>query len=406
MILRFLRFVGLGVTVTGLSMGGTYAQAAASNIDPESLALLSHLVEINTETTNLAGLERAREVLIPEFEALGMAVTRHKTDGAGHEVLSFEVPNAHPKLLMVGHLDTVFPVDSPFQRFEQHGQRLTGPGVIDMKGGLVLELNVLSKLRERGLLDKVRVVINDDEEVGSIHSKDTLRQLAADIPYGLVFEPGLEDGAVVDSQAGVRWIRLDVKGKASHAGLEPEKGIDACLDLALKLQHIAALAQPADGLTINPGVIQGGTKPNVVCDHASVTLDVRFRTLEQWQSVDAGIKEIASKSDVYNALLHQGTQTEYTQLAEMDLLPLAQTTELSRRLKDAAQALGQNVAARAVGYGSDGNNLAITGMQLLVGLGPYGGGMHSDREFMNSQSFSDRLALVTLFVSQLLSNKG
>lgn len=388
----------LAAAALSLVMG---AAAPAQAMEPHYRELLGRLVNINTASDNIAGLGQVRGILIPQFEALGLVLTRHRLAQDGREVLSFELPGATPKVMLVGHLDTVFAATGPFQTLKDEGERLTGPGVIDMKGGVVLLLNVLAQLKKQGGLEQVRVVLNDDEELGSPHSKATLRQLAAGLRYGLVFEPGLADGAVVSSQSGVRWIKLSTTGKAAHAGLEPEKGIDACLDLTIKARKVAELAQPGKGLTINPGLLQGGSKPNVVCEKASVTFDIRFRSLADWEQLSAAIERISAVSDVVNPLLKQGTHTEMTQLAEMPLLPAASSTDLVARIQDNARALGQTVPARAVGYGSDGNNLAETGLQLLVGVGPYGGGMHSDQEYMLTNSYQERLALLTRLIAQI-----
>ncbi|AOY01922.1 M20/M25/M40 family metallo-hydrolase [Jeongeupia sp. USM3] len=388
--------------LTGLLLAAAFSGGAwAAAIEPAYVQLLKQIVEVNTETRNTAGLAQARELLIPQFAALGMTPTRHALAEQGREVLSFDTPDKAPKVMLVGHLDTVFAKDSRFQQFADLGDRFAGPGIIDMKGGLVLMLNVLAQLKQAGRLEHVRVVINDDEEIGSPYSKKTLRSLAAGIPYGLVFEPGLEDGAVVRSQSGVRWIRLTSTGKAAHAGLEPENGLDACLDLAKKVARITALARPQQGLTINPGVIEGGTKPNVVCDKASVTFDVRFRETADWQRLSAAIDDIARQSDVYNDRLKRGVRSEVKQIAEMPLLPAEQTSVLAARFEAVAHQLGQPFHARAVGYGSDGNNLSDTGMQLLVGVGPYGGGMHTDSEHLLLSAYRDRLTLLTRLLSQL-----
>lgn len=373
---------------------------AAEEIAPAYLQLLQTIVDINTDSHNVDGLAQVRNTLIPYFEALGLEVTHHPL-ADGHEVLSFETDNATPTVLLIGHLDTVFSPTSPFQTISREGDRLMGPGVIDMKGGVVLMLNALEQLKSTGQLANVRVVLNDDEEIGSTHSKPVLQQLAQGVPYALVFEPGLEDGAVVSSQSGVRWIKLTTFGKAAHAGLEPENGIDACLDLATKITKLAALAQPEMGLLINPGVIEGGSKPNVVCDKASVTVDVRFQDFSDWERVADAIEKIRSHSDVYNQKLQQGTRTELVQLAEMPLLPDSDTHTLVVQAENAAQSLGQSFKARGVGYGSDGNNLASQNISILVGLGPYGGGMHSDKEFMQLSSYVDRLALVTALIEKL-----
>jgi glutamate carboxypeptidase len=375
---------------------------ASEPMAPPYRALLEEIVAINTDTRNTEGLARLRDVLVPRFEALGLKAVRHRIE-PGREVLSFEVPDAKPDLLLLGHLDTVFPPTSTFRSVRWEADRVHGPGVIDMKGGVVLMLNVLERLRGTRQLQRVRVVLNDDEEIGSPHSKHVIRKLAAGLTYGLVFEPGLEDGAFVSSQSGVRWLRLTSIGKAAHAGLEPENGIDACLDLAHKVRAVTGLAEPAKGLTINPGVIEGGTKPNVVCEKASVTLDVRFRDASDWQRVSSAIDEIAERSDVFNPRLQQGTKTEKTLLAEMPMLPSAITDELVQHVQALSPLVGQKVTARGVGYGSDGNHLADIGIRLLVGVGPYGGGMHSDKEFMLLNSYRERLELLIGLIQTKLS---
>ncbi|MEO6918184.1 MAG: M20/M25/M40 family metallo-hydrolase [Collimonas sp.] len=394
----------LSVMALSIALIGTAGSTRAEAITPPYRELLQKLVDINTETQNLAGLSQVRQLLIPRFEALGLMATRHRLAQDGREVLSFEKPGAKPKVLLVGHLDTVFAANGAFQLLQQQDDHLLGPGVIDMKGGVVLMLNVLAQLQahDPDSLEQVRVVLNDDEEVGSPYSKAMLRTLAQGVPYGLVFEPGLEDGAVVSSQSGVRWIKLTTFGKATHAGLEPENGIDACLDLAIKIRKVTELAQPDRGLTLNPGVIEGGSKPNVVCEKASVTFDIRFRSLADWQTVSAAIERIGGQSDVVNPRLQRGTRTEVTQIAEMPLLPASSTAVLLRQMQAASVVVGQTFRARAVGYGSDGNNLADSNIELLVGVGPYGGGMHSEHEFMRLNAYPERLALVTQLISQLL----
>lgn len=390
--------------LTTLTFGLALHAAAHANPDaiaPHYLELLRDIVNINTDTQNVTGLAKAREVLIPHFEELGMKTSRHRLAEPGREVLSFELPGAEPRVLLVGHLDTVFGESSAFQTFELQSDRVVGPGVIDMKGGIVLMLNVLAQLKQSGQLGAVRVVLNDDEEIGSPHSKQTLRALGRGIPYGLVFEPGLDDGAVVSSQAGVRWIKLTSQGKAAHAGLEPENGIDACLDVVRKVQKLTDLSRPEVGLTINPGVIEGGRKPNVVCDRASVTVDVRFRSPADWRDLASAIERIRAHSDVFNQRLGQGAASQVTQLAEMPPLPASSTQTLVESWKVVTAQLGRSFKARGVGYGSDGNHLADLGMQLLVGLGPYGGGMHSDKEFMWLSSYRERLTLVTALVQKL-----
>jgi glutamate carboxypeptidase len=373
---------------------------AHAEIAPEYMQLLQQVVDINTDTRNTEGLNAIRKVLIPQFEALGFQVAS-KDVGEGHQVLVIERQDAKPSILLLGHLDTVFPKTSAFQSLRKEPNRLVGPGVIDMKGGIILMLNALRDLSKTNKLDALRIVLNDDEEIGSPYSKAMLRSLAQGMKYGLVFEPGLEDGALVKGQASVRWLRLSVEGRAAHAGLEPQNGINACVSLAKKISEIAALAEPERGLTVNPGVIEGGTKPNVVCEKASSTIDVRFRDQSDWEKFSARLEEIRLERSVYNELLQADAQAELKEIADLPLLPESATSNLVGIAQEAARSVGQTVAARTVGYGSDGNNIAQTGIQLLVGLGPYGGGMHTAKEHLLISAYVERLNLVKALLNNL-----
>ena len=376
-----------------LALSGDVLATPTPAIAPEYEQLLEQLVNINSDTRNPEGLQAVRVLLVPHFEKLGLVSSVHELKD-GRRLLSFEAGASQPKILLIGHLDTVFPATGSFLRLRREGKRLIGPGVIDMKGGVVLLLNALGELKREGRMPAVRVVLNDDEEIGSPYSKLRLRELAHGMRYGLVFEPGLEDGAVVKGQAGVRWFKLTVRGRAAHAGLEPQNGTSACVELAHKLIQVAGLTRLERGLSLNPGVIEGGTKPNIVCEQASSTVDVRFQNPADLAYVRSEMERIGKHSTLHNANLGEGTHSGWTQIAELPLLPEERTQELVQVAQSVAKGLGQNLPARTVGYGSDGNNLADNGIPLLVGLGPYGGGLHTDHEFLDTDGYARRLLLV------------
>ena len=243
------------------------AESPASRVIAEKwMALLKDLVEINSGTENVAGIEDVRKKVIPEFEKLGYHATIADF-GNGHKLVSFDmpgdIPGQGPNILLAGHLDTVFPKISPFQKLTQTGDELHGPGVMDMKGGVVMILNLLSDF-DMSTRKQIRIVLNDDEEIGSPNSKKKFDELAANIPFGLIFEPGLPNGDVITSSSGVHWIEINVKGLAAHAGMGFQKGLNACLALSEKLPRIAQLTNFGRDLTVNIGSIEGGTKPNVV----------------------------------------------------------------------------------------------------------------------------------------------
>lgn len=377
--------------------------SSIQSIDNRWLVVLKKLVEENSGSNNLEGLERNRKILIEEFERIGFVTTIHEVRG-GHKVLSFQKKEANPDIALIGHIDTVFEANTNFRVFSVEKEKITGPGLIDMKGGLVLMMNLLDQLNQENpeLANKIRVVINDDEETGSTYSKDKLMELTKDLSYGMVFEPGLDNGDLVTSQLGVNWIQIDVKGKAAHAGLEPEKGVSACTELSYKLIKLERLMNYQKGPFINPGVIEGGSKPNVICDRASVKVDIRFVDDKQMESTYKKIQKIVETSTVYNEIIKQGTTASLQKLAALPSMPESATKDLFIFAQEAGLEIGQTVKGQRVGYGSDANHLASSGLKLLVGLGPYGGKMHTEEEYMLISAYKERLQLNYQLIKQVL----
>ena len=199
------------------------------------ITLLKNSVEINSSTDNPEGLDAMRSLLVPELAALGFRT--HEVDlGSQHKILLADFPRRKSRASSCRTCRHCLSKASPFQKFQAEEKQLKGPGIIDMKGGLVLMLHVLSELKaSNASLKKIRILLNDDEEIGSIFSEPKFKELTHGIKNALVFEPGLPNQALVTSHSGVHWLRLTVKGKAAHAGLEHEKGINACVEMANKI---------------------------------------------------------------------------------------------------------------------------------------------------------------------------
>jgi len=368
---------------------------------PAWQTLLQQIVDINSGTQNTVGLEAVRQVLIPQFEKVGFEVTAHELKD-GHKLVSMVVPGGKPELLLMGHIDTVFKKDSPFQKYAVEGERIYGPGIVDMKAGIVLMLGLAKAFEGTDRLAKIMVVINDDEEIGSPYSKALVKELVAGVRSGLIFEPGLPGGGVVTSQSGVRWLRLSVKGKASHAGLEPQLGINACVELGDKAVRLSKLSDYTRKLSVNVGVIRGGTKPNVVCETAKTEIDIRYVEDDDLQKTLRDVQAITDEMFVYNDVLGAAPTAELTTFAVMPSMPASRTKRLYRLLEIAGKKTGQQIDGNHVGYASDANLMAETGMDLLVGLGPYGGGMHTDREFLTISTYRERLDLTKALVEEIL----
>jgi glutamate carboxypeptidase len=370
-------------------------------IESKWLNLLQSVVDINSGSGNTVGSDQVRQLLIPEFEALGFRFHIHSVH-ENHRVLVFDFPDSQPTLLLVGHLDTVFPPHSSFQKLKIEGNQLIGPGVIDMKGGIVLLLNILSRLKSEIDLKAIRIVINDDEEIGSAYSHGLLKELGKGMPYGLVFEPGLPDRSIVTSESGALWMELKVDGVAAHAGLEHKKGVNAGMELAHKLVKLSSLTNYSRGLTFSVGTLQGGSRANVVCEHASAKIDIRYVEKEDLDHILEELERIRAEMTI------QGNETGALPTAEIRTLAIVPSFARSSAeslfpfLRAAQKETGQQIHGQHVGYTSDANHLAQTGMSLLVGLGPYGGGMHTDHEFMSLESYSERLDFGKSLVRSIL----
>lgn len=278
-----------------------------------------------------------------------------------------------------------------------------------MKGGVVLLLQVLSELKAAGKssdalssLKKVRVLINDDEEIGSPYSKPHFSKFTRGISNALIFEPGLSDGGFASSHSGVHWMELTVRGKAAHAGLEHNKGVNACVELGSKVFKMSQLTDYSKQLTVNVGFIHGGIKPNVVCEEAHAKVDIRYRDASDLKSVLAKLDQIKSETVVHNPLLNQRPTAELSVLGEVPSMSESATVELLNRARKFEGELGYPIRAQHVGYGSDGGPLEAAGLNVLVGLGPYGEGMHTDQEFMYAESYNQRLKLSLILIRSLL----
>ena len=404
-----ISFILLIVPVFGFSLIATAMTSASSELkskflDTQALKFIEDLVVIPTGSQLTSEQQIARNRVIEEFADL--SIHPRIIDGdQSRKILVFDRDQNPGKILLLGHIDTVFGGQSSKLRLEDG--KIFGQGVIDMKGGIALIHQVLQEITKAhgpDILQKIRVVLNDDEEIGSPGSKVVLRQLAQDAKAILIYEPGLPSGSVISAQAGVQWLKMTVHGKASHAGLEPEKGLNACVELAHKITKLASLNQYSKHLTVNPGLIEGGTVPNTICEKAAVTIDVRYLNASDLDGVMKNISRIQKTHATRNKSLNLVPTADMTTIVTLPPLPDQSKTSLFDELKHAAKSTHQSIGTESVGYASDGNHLASLGLPILVGLGPFGGGMHTGTEFMTIDSFDQRVDLNVALLKRLLGN--
>jgi glutamate carboxypeptidase len=299
-------------------------------------------------------------------------------------------------VLLVGHLDTVWPTGTVARwPFGVGDDRASGPGVFDMKAGVVQLLFALALVGERRGLDGVTVVLTTDEEIGSPTSRALLAEEAHGARAVLIPEPSF-DGALKTERKGVALYRVEAVGRAAHAGLNPEQGINAALEIARQVQELAGLADPSAGTTVTPSLISAGTATNTVPAAAVAHFDVRFATREEAERVAAGFAAVRPAVP--------GATTTVEQETFVPPLERSSSTELFELAKRLQGELGLPPLCEAsVGGGSDGNHIAALGVPTLDGLGAVGDHAHGEGEFVVVSAMAERAALLAALVSELLS---
>lgn len=301
-------------------------------------------------------------------------------------------------ILILGHLDTVWPLGTLAERpFEVVDGRVTGPGVFDMKGGLVAVVHALSRLRARGGLPPVRMLVTTDEEVGSPRSRDQVATEARRCGRVLVPEPCGSDGAIKTARKGVAMGELIVHGRASHSGLAPEEGINAAVVLGGLLERVTRLDDPERGTTVTPTVMEGGTAVNAVPARAAVRIDVRFFHEDELVRVEEALRALPVPAGARLEVHVRRNRPAMRPEASEPLLPA---------LRAAAAETGLEVGTVTVGGASDGNLGAAAGAAVLDGLGPEGGGAHAEHEHITVPGLDARIRLLSALVPHVAAVGG
>jgi glutamate carboxypeptidase len=348
---------------------------------------IQRLVECESPTEDLAACNQVVDLAVEIANKL-LNTPATKINENGRPVFWWGTKN--PKIVLLCHLDTVWPKGSFKPTWKIEADTATGPGVFDMKAGFVQALYAVSQID--GAQEKVALVATTDEETGSATSKDLIERLAKTAQAVLVFEASL-NGKVKTGRKGTAMYQVNVIGKASHAGLEPEKGINATTELAKLVLQIAALENPEFGTTAVPTVMQSGTTTNTVPALAKLDIDVRSFTISELNRIDKSIRSLAS--DV--------AKVEVTGGVNRPPLETSSSMELYEKLEKVAKDLGLSPIGHAsVGGASDGNLAAAAGAKVLDGLGAIGMGAHAPGESIKISTIEERIKLTTAFINELL----
>jgi glutamate carboxypeptidase len=362
------------------------------------LAELTALAEHESPSRDKPRLDALAATIARRWSALGGAVEIvANPNGGDHVVARFTGGTDQRPSLVLGHFDTVWPVGTlakmPVRR---EGVRLHGPGVYDMKADLVLVGAVFDAIAAAGrrLARPVVVLFTSDEEIGSPTSRALIEKTAASCEHVFVLEPPLADGSLKTARKGVGRFSMAIEGKAAHAGVAPELGASAIVELAHQILRVQSLNDPSAGTTLNVGLIRGGTTPNVVPAHASAEIDVRAVTRAGAEAVERALASLAPVTPGTRVSVAGGFNRPPMERTEA-------VAALFERAREVGQRLGLKLTEGSTGGGSDGNFTAALDVPTLDGLGVEGGGAHADDEHIVMSSFPERAALLAALILEL-----
>ncbi len=349
---------------------------------------LRTLVEIESPSLDLVALQASAE-------ALGAMIERH----LGRPAVLVDSPagphvhwsgGGEPRVLLLGHHDTVFPLGALAARpFHVADGRATGPGVFDMLAGIVQALHGLASLDD---LSGVELLFSADEEVGSLASRGLIEERAMACGAVLVLEPSADGGLLKTGRKGCGTFDVTVRGRASHAGLEPEKGVNALVEVAHQVLAINEIGRPDIGTTVTPTVADVGTADNVVPALGQIKVDVRVESAAEKERVETAMAGLTAVDPEASVVVSGGVnRPPMPESASAQLMPLVEL-------------VAPDLGGLAVGGGSDGNFTAAIGVPTLDGLGAVGGGAHADHEFVLVDTMPERAALIAGLVELICSN--
>jgi glutamate carboxypeptidase len=357
------------------------------------------LVRLESPSTDKAAVDRCGGELATRLEAMGARVTRLAQPERGDHVRA-EFGDGRPRVLLLGHFDTVWSVGQLNRMpLREEAGRLHGPGVFDMKAGIGVAMLAMRAIRERQpVTPRVTMLWTTDEEIGSESSRATIEAAAREHECVLVLEPSLPGGAAKTSRKGCGDFELTVTGISAHAGVDPGKGASAIHELARQIVAIEALQDLERGVSINVGLISGGSRTNVVAETAHASIDVRVPTMADAATIEAELRALRPRL--------RGTKLELRgAVARPPLERGPHVARLFEVARSVAAELGQDLREGGTGGGSDGNFTAALGVPTLDGLGPRGDGAHALHEYVVLDDLPWRAALLAGVLNRLTAGE-
>ncbi len=360
--------------------------------EPEMFRLLEKMVLIQSGSYNKNGIDSVVKLIDSSFEGNNVKtrVIEQKTFG-NHIIVRSDCDKSDSgQILITGHMDTVFPEDTRFNWYKEDEKNVYGPGVIDMKGGLVVGIFAIKALDYAGLLTSIPItfIFNSDEEIGSKTSKKLIKKEAEKSSFAFVLECGGDNGEIVTGRKGNITGKLHIKGKAGHAAFAGKDKASAILEMARKIIAIEAMNDHERGITANVGTVKGGIGSNTIAEHAVAGVDFRFVKENDNRTIKKKIEEITGSTTV--------PETK-AQFEISSARPPMEETKKIKSLYKAIEKTGNNIGVPVKPQFrqgvSDANFIAMEGIPVIDGLGPIGGKDHSDKEFMIKKTLAQRASL-------------
>ncbi len=354
---------------------------------------LIEICAIDSGSDYKPGLDALVGWLGGRMREIGMHTTTIENEKWGNDLRGTVKGNGRGNVLLLGHIDTVYPVGTATQQpVRLDGETLYGPGVCDMKGCILSALYAIEAILDMNYRDfgEIRFLCVSDEEIFERHSLNTIGEVCQNCQAAFVLEAARANGDIVSARKGNASYVLTAHGRSAHAGVEPEKGKNAILELAHQILQLQSLQDWRPGLSINPGVISGGTIVNMVPDYAQAQLDLRFLRREDRLDTEARWQDMLKQQRIPEVSLTLEAKPDF----QDPLVRTAQSLQLAQRAQDIAQMLGFSLEHVLTGGSSDGSYTSGHGVPTLDGLGPIGGNDHSPHEYLLASSVAPRTALL------------
>ncbi len=411
-VLKLLGWAGAAALVSGLVGGVASAAparpvrndklwAAATAALPEQMKLWQEVVDIDSGTGDVEGGRKVAALLIPRLKALGAAVESLPAEAEGlpeNTVATFSGAGK-ARILIIAHIDTVFgPGTVAKWPFKVEGAVVHGPGVGDEKGGVVEALMALKLLHDQGFKGyrKLTLLLETSEERGSPGTRKLINTLVREHDVELNMEPGDPPDAVTVWRKGSSTFHIIVKGRAAHAGVAPQDGRNAAVELIHQLRTVDAMPHSGEGLTANLTTLKAGSRDNIIPDYAEAGVNVRTREAGDLNKVESALKASAAATEVPDTTVTVTHEAAYPPLPDNPV-----TNALARRAESIYAETGRTLGFGGNGGASESAMAAAAGTPALDGLGPVGGGFHSDKEFVDLTTVTPRLYLLARLIIDL-----